>query len=55
MIEYLEADLTGAPIDASNTGYTALAEVENVDESITTVAKAINDMEIYLQEVQKKE
>ena len=31
MIEYLESDLTGAPIDASNTNNVALSEVKNDD------------------------
>ena len=48
MIEYLEADLTGAPIYDSNTDYVALAEVENAEEPITAEAKDSNDMEIYL-------
>ena len=51
----MEADLTGKPIDALNPENSAVAEYANADESITTVAKAINDMDIYLQEVQKKE
>ena len=39
MIEDFKADLTGAPIDASNDDDAALAEVSNADEDITTVAK----------------
>ena len=35
MIEYLEADLTGALIDASNNDDVALAELANADETIT--------------------
>ena len=48
MIEGLEADLTGSPIDASNTDDSAMAEVENADEAITAVAKARNGMGIDL-------
>ena len=44
MIEYLEADLTGIPIDASNIDDAALVEVANADESIAVVAKDSNDM-----------
>ena len=44
MIEYLEADLTGAPKETSNTNDVALAEVENSDEAITAEAKAINEV-----------
>ena len=44
MIEYLEVDLTRAPIETSNTDYVALAEVENSDKAITTEAKGSNDM-----------
>ena len=44
MVEDLEADLNEAPIDDSNTGNAALAEVANSDESITSVAKASNEM-----------
>ena len=38
MIEYLEADFNGSPIDALNTDYLAVSEEENTDESITSVA-----------------
>ena len=50
MIEYLEADLDGASIDASNTDDVALAEVENADEAVTTEAKASNQIEIDFKE-----
>ena len=46
MIEYFEAGLTGASIDALNTDYLEADEEENPDEYITTVSKAINQMEI---------
>ena len=46
MIEDLEADLTGKPIDALNPENSAVAEYANADESITTVAKDSIDMEI---------
>ena len=39
MIDYLEAELTGAPKDTSNTDNMDLAEEANVDETITTEAK----------------
>ena len=42
MIEYFEAGLTGASIDALNTDYLEEDEEENPDEYITTVSKAIN-------------
>ena len=48
MIRGLGAYLNGAPIDDSNNDYSALAEIENADEAITAVAKAINEMVIYL-------
>ena len=44
MIEDLEDDLTGSPIDASNTDNAVVDEEANTDESITAVAKDINDM-----------
>ena len=50
MIEDLEADLTGAPIDASNHDNLAVAEVSNADEATIAEAKASNDMEIGLKE-----
>ena len=48
MIEDLEADLTGSPIDDLNTDDSAVAEEANPDESITAVAMASNEMEIDL-------
>ena len=48
IIEVLEADLTVAPIDASNTDDLDLAEVANSDEAITSEAKDSNEMEIDL-------
>ena len=45
MIEDLEADLTRAPIYASNTDNADLAKVANADEAITAVSKAGNEME----------
>ena len=51
----MEANLTGVPTNASNTEDAALAEVENADEAITAVAKAINDTDIDLKEEQKTE
>ena len=50
MVEDLESELTGAPIETSNTDNVDLAEVENVDEAITAEAKAITDMETDLKE-----
>ena len=50
IIEDLEANLTGTSIDASNPDDLVLAEEGNSNESITVVAKASNDMEIYLEE-----
>ena len=44
IIQYLEDNLTGAPIDASNPDNLAVAEVENDYETITEVAKARNEM-----------
>ena len=52
MIDYLEAELTGAPKDTSNTDNMALAEEANFDETITTESKDINDMENNLKEEQ---
>ena len=46
MIEDLKADLNGAPIDALNTEDLVVAEQENLDESITAVAKDRNEMGI---------
>ena len=48
MIEDLEADLSGAPIDASNPDNLEVTEEENTDESTTVVSKAYNGMEIDL-------
>ena len=48
MIEDLKANLTGAPIDASNPDNSAVYEEANADESINAVAKASNEMEIDL-------
>ena len=48
MIEYLEYGLTGETIDTSNPNDSTVAEEENADESINTVAKASNEMEIDL-------
>ena len=48
MIEDLEADLTGAPIYASNTDDADMAEVKNSDEAITAVSKSRNKLEIDL-------
>ena len=44
MIEDLEAELTGAPRETSNTDDVALDEVENIDEAITAEDKASNEM-----------
>ena len=55
MIEYLEADLTGAPIDVSNTDDSEVAEEANADESTTEVAKARNETDIDLTEEQNTE
>ena len=46
MIEDLEADLTGSPIDYSNSENSAVYEVANADEAITAVDKPRNEMEI---------
>ena len=48
MIEDLEEYLTGAPIDASNTDDSAVAEVANANEAITAVAKTSNETEVDL-------
>ena len=53
MIEYLEADLTGEPIEVLNTEDLEVHEEANTNESITAVAKAIFEMEIYLKEERK--
>ena len=44
IIENLKDDLTVAPIDTSNPDDAAVAEVENADEAITSVAHTINEM-----------
>ena len=51
----MEANLTGAPIYASNIDDLAVAEEENLDKDITTLAKASNVMEIDLDEEHRKE
>ena len=51
----MEANLTGAPIYASNIDDLAVAEEENSDEDITALAKASNVMEIDLDEEHRKE
>ena len=48
MIDYLEVDLAGAPIDASNPDNLEVAKKANADESITAVYRARNEMEIDL-------
>ena len=53
MIYYLEADLSGAPIGASNTNNSDLSEVANADEAITSESKDSN--EIYILILNKKE
>ena len=53
MIENLEAELTGALKETSNTEDFAVAKEANMDEAITAKAKAINEMEIYLKDGQK--
>ena len=47
MMEDLEAELTVAPNETSNTENLAVAEEVNVDEAITAEAKDINKMENY--------
>ena len=42
----MEAELTGALKETSNTNNVAVAEEANVDEAITAEAKARNKMEI---------
>ena len=53
MIEDLEAELTGATKETSNTDNLELAEEANVDEAITAEAKAINEMKNDLKDGQK--
>ena len=55
IIEDLEANLAGAPIDASNHDDLAVAEEVNADESITAVAKDRNEMGINIEEEHNKE
>ena len=45
MIKDLEAELTGAPKENSNTDNFAVEEEANIDEAITTEYKSSNDME----------
>ena len=54
IIEDLEADLTGAPKQASNNDDVDLAEVSNANEDITAEAKASNEIENDLKEEQNK-
>ena len=54
MIEDLEADMTGSPKETSNTDNSAVSEEANVDESITSEAKASNEMENDLKDKQNK-
>ena len=51
----MEANLTGAPIDASNTDNLVVAEEANDYEAIASVAKSSNDMEIDIEEEHKIE
>ena len=55
MVEDLESDLTGAPIDASNTDDVTLDEVEKSDEAITAETKASNEMGNYYKKEQNTE
>ena len=55
MIEDLEADLTGAPVDSLNTEDSEVAGETNPDESITAVSKASNEVEIDLKEERSTE
>ena len=50
MVEDLEANLTGAPIDASNPDDSAVAEEANSDEAFTVIAEDNNETEIDLEE-----
>ena len=50
IIEDLEDNLTGSPLYASNTDDLPVAEYENSDEAITTVAKGIKETDIDLEE-----
>ena len=53
MIEDLEAELTGALKETSNTDNLAVSEEANVDEAITAESKAKNDTEIDPKEERK--
>ena len=50
IIEYLEARLNGASKETSNTDNLAVSEEASVDESITALDKARNEMENDLKE-----
>ena len=50
IIEYLEAELTGAPKETSNTENLAVTEEANIGDAVTVEAKSSNDMENYLKE-----
>ena len=52
MIEYLEAELAGAPKEPSNNDNSSVVEEANVDEAITAEANASNDMENDLKDEQ---
>ena len=54
MIEDLDAELTGALKETSNTDNSMVADEANVDEAITTEDKAINDIGNYLKYKQNK-
>ena len=53
MIENLEANLTGAPIDYSNPDDLLVAEESSSDEAITAVDKANNEIYIDIEEEHK--
>ena len=44
MVEDMEAELTVAPKQNSNTDNSAVSEESNVDEAVTAEAKAINNI-----------
>ena len=48
MIKYLEANLTGNPIDDSDPDNLAVDEEQNSEESPTTVSKASNEIKFIL-------
>ena len=54
MIEYLEADLNGAPIDALNTEYAVVTEQANEYEAINEVANASNETKIDLKRMKDR-